>query len=151
MHVGYAIDYGFRVAINGALGYEFNVLNLDQNIKSIIKRQIAEYRQYENLILNGDFYRLNNPFIDGCYAYYFAAKDNSEILLSYIQDDGEENERIHKLKISRAIKGQIYRDNISGIEYSGDELIKGLEIKSDKDGRYAKMFHFVLCKTQGSM
>ena len=151
MHVGYAIDYGFRVAINGALGYEFNVLNLDQNIKSIIKRQIAEYRQYENLILNGDFYRLKNPFIDGCYAYYFAAKDNSEILLSYIQDDGGENERIHKLKISRAIKGQIYRDNISGIEYSGDELIKGLEIKSDKDGRYAKMFHFVLCKTQGSM
>lgn len=145
------LDYGFRVAINGALGYEFNVLNLDQNIKSIIKRQIAEYRQYENLILNGDFYRLKNPFIDGCYAYYFAAKDNSEILLSYIQDDGGENERIHKLKISRAIKGQIYRDNISGIEYSGDELIKGLEIKSDKDGRYAKMFHFVLCKTQGSM
>ena len=58
MHVGYAIDYGFRVAINGALGYEFKVLNLDQNIKSIIKRQIAEYRQYENLILNGDFYRV---------------------------------------------------------------------------------------------
>ncbi|MBQ6847925.1 MAG: alpha-galactosidase [Clostridia bacterium] len=71
------LDYAFKVAIGGALGYEFNALKIDSHVKDIIKSQIEEYRQYENLILNGEFYRVFNPVEDFAYAYYFTNFDKS--------------------------------------------------------------------------
>ncbi|MBE6548803.1 MAG: alpha-galactosidase [Ruminococcaceae bacterium] len=138
------LEFGFRVALNGPLGYELNIINADASVKNTMKDQIKEYRKYEDLIMNGEFYRLKSPFEDGCYAYYFVKKDNSEILLSYLQSESDKKERVHRLKISRAIRGVIYRDNLSGLEISGNELRKGITIKADKDGKYAKMFHFTL-------
>ena len=138
------LDFGFRVALNGPLGYELNILEVSDTAKNTMSQQIAEYRKYEKLILKGDLYRLKNPFEDGCYAYYFANNDNTELLVSFLQSNGDSKQKVHKLKISRAIRGVNYRDSISGMEISGDELRRGINVTADKNDHFAKMFHFTI-------
>ena len=137
------LNYGFRVAMNGPLGYELNILNASETAKATMSAQIREYRTYEDLILHGDFYRLLNPFDCGRYAYYFASPDSRELLVTYLQNDDDPKETVYKLKISRALKGTTYRDTISGKSYTAEELKRGIEVKSDVHGEYAVMWHLI--------
>ena len=137
------LDYCFKVAINGPLGYEFNILKVDQSVKDAISKQIEEYRAYEELILNGDFYRLKNPTVDRCYAYYIANADKSEILLSYLQNNAESDEIEHVLKISCAKSDFNYRNTLTNERFSGSALKDGITVKADASERYGLMWHFV--------
>ena len=137
------LDYSFKVAINGPLGYEFNILKADQKTKEIISQQIEEYKNYKNLILNGDFYRLKNPITDGCYAYYIISGDAREIMVSYLQNEGDIKEKTHKLKISAAKSDLNYRNIATNEIISGAELKKGITVKANKEERYGKTFYFV--------
>ena len=137
------LNYGFRVAINGPLGYELNILIASDTAKATMREQIKEYREYEHLILRGDFYRLLSPFECGRYAYYFASEDSRELLLSYLQNYDDAKKTVYKLKISRALLGVTYRDTISGKTYTGEELRRGIEVQSDEKGLYAVMWHLV--------
>ena len=137
------LDYSFRVAINGPLGYEFNILKANQTTKSIISAQIEEYKRYESLILNGDFYRLKNPASDGCYAYYIVNNDSREILVSYLQNEGDTRQKEHRLKISKAKPEWNYKNIATNEIVSGVELKKGIAVKADADERYGKTLYFV--------
>ncbi len=138
------MDFGYQVALGGPLGYEFNILTVSDEVKEKMKKQIIDYRTYEKLIMNGELYRLKSPYEDGCYAYYYVKEDNSEILLYYLQPKGDPNQKEHKLKISRAIRGVTYRDRRSGLEITGEDLRRGLTVKADPDDCYARVFHFTL-------
>ena len=137
------LDYSFRVAINGPLGYEFNILKVEQNTKDIISKQIEEYKRYEKLVLNGDFYRLKNPLTDGCYAYYIINDEKTEIFVSYLQNEGDSKEKMHKLKVSAARSDINYRNVDTNEIVSGAELKRGIYVKADKAERYGKTFYFV--------
>ena len=137
------LNYGFRVALNGPLGYELNILGASETAKATMSAQIKEYRAYEHLILRGDFYRLLDPFVCGHYAYYFASSDSRELLLTYLQNAGDPKETVYRLRVSRALKGVIYRDTITGNTYTGEELKRGIEVKSSTEGLYAVMWHLV--------
>lgn len=137
------LEYSFRVAINGPLGYEFNILNSNQEVKDAITKQIEEYRTYEKLILSGNLYRLKNPHTDGCYAYYIANDDATEILVSYLQNKGDAKEKIHRLRISSARPELEYRNTATDEIVSGGILKNGIFIKADAEDKYAQTFHFV--------
>ena len=137
------LDYCFKVAINGPLGYEFNILKAEQSVKDAISKQIAEYREYEELILNGDFYRLKNPSVDRCYAYYITNADKSEILLSYLQNNAESDEIEHVLKISCAKSDFNYRNTLTNEIFSGSAFKEGITVKADTVERYGLLWHFV--------
>ena len=137
------LDYAFKVAINGPLGYEFNAVEISDKARNEIKMQIAFYRSVEHLILKGDFYRLLNPEEEGKYAYYFASEDNSEILLTYLQNYDDEKESENVLKVSRAIKNATYTDKITGKRFTGEELNSGIIVKSSKEGVYSELYHLI--------
>jgi alpha-galactosidase len=137
------LDYSFRVAINGPLGYEFNILKADETSKDIIRQQIQEYRAYENLILNGDFYRLKNPENEDCYAYYIINAERSEIMVSYLQNNCVEKQKSYKLKISAAKSNVNYKNVATNEIISGAELKKGITVESVNEERYGKTFYFV--------
>ena len=80
---------------------------------------------------------------DGCYAYYNIGEDRREILLSYLQNEGDSKERVHKLKISAARADLNYRNFATNELISGAELQKGICIKADKEERYGKTMYFV--------
>ena len=139
------LNFDFRVALNGPLGYEMNILQASEDMKEAMTKQIEEYRRYEPLILKGDFYRLLNPFTDeGRYAFYFVNEENSQILLTYLQNRGDPKQRPVKLKISRADPNARYTDTLSGVTYEGADLRRGIELDSDAEDFCATTFHF--CK-----
>ena len=139
------LDYRFRVAMNGPIGYELDVLQLEDSIKNTMKKQVAEFRCYENLILRGDFYRLLNPVENGSrYAYYFVNEDKSQILLTYLQNEGDPKRTKFKLKVSAADKNSVYIDRLSDKKITGAELRAGIVVESDTEEQYSKMFWF--CK-----
>ncbi len=137
------LDYGYKVALNGPLGYEFDILKVSDKAKGEFSRQIKEYKALKKLITEGDFYRLLNPFETGRYAYFTVNSDNSEILLMYLQNEGDKKKTPFKLKISRADTNAVYTDTLSGKKYDGALLKKGLILYSDEEPNCSKMFHFV--------
>lgn len=136
------LDFRFRVALNGALGYELHLPNASDAVKKTINTQIAEYRRYEGLIHNGEFYRLCDPYSTPYSAYYFADTQSDRILLTFLQNE-KETPRTVILKINVASPASRYRDERSGLLFSGEELRRGLEITTSESGSLARMWYFV--------
>lgn len=137
------MDFRWCVAIEGMLGYELNILHIDENIKSMIPKQIAEYREYEPLIKDGDFYRVVNPSKTPDFsAYYYVNDDNSKILLSFIQNGDMEDYRKAVVAVRRADPDAVYVDKRTGYEYTGAQLIRGIEMQSQKE-KYARVWYLV--------
>lgn len=133
------IDYCFNVAINGPLGYELNVLKSDQ--KDIMKRQIEVYNCFKHLILNGNFYRIQNPWECGRYSYYFTNDDATEILISYLQNEADQTETENILRVPVSNPDYTYIDQFTKEKYRGIDLIDGLKIKSSKTEMYGKILY----------
>ena len=136
------LEFGYHVALGGALGYEFNVLHMPEEVRKSLREQIKEYRVYEPLILRGDLYRLLVPS-SGAYAYYFAAKDGSEMLLSYIQAKGDSKQTAHRLRIAAADKNASYVCTQDGKTYTGEELRHGITVTACTEDEYSRIWHFV--------
>ena len=142
------LDLKYKVAANGILGYEFNVLNTPDQIKDEIKRQVAEYRTYRHLIKEGDFYRIFSPYETALSAYYFQKGD--ELLVTAILTDGKaiigKPKRCDKLTLRTADPKATYRDALSGMTVQGELLKKGMPIgkfNPDATGYDAKLWHFI--------
>ena len=136
-------DYRWAVAIGGMLGYELHIVGADEAIRRRIPEQIAEYRKYEELIKHGDYYRLYSPFETNYNSYYFAAEDNSKILLSFIQLSPDKKEKTIKLKVSRADPHAVYVDERTGDEYTGEELRRGITLTSSLEDRFFRIWSLV--------
>ena len=140
------MDYRFKVAVGGVLGYELNILTASTQVKAAMKKQIAEYRKIEPLILRGEMYRQTN-YSEGNrnrYAYYFVNNDNTEILSTYIQYSGEKSKsKASKLKFSRADINKTYIDRYTGEEYTGAQLRSGIVQIPSEEESFAVMHHFV--------
>ena len=70
------------VAMTGAFGYELDPAQLTQEEKTQIRQQIARYRRWQDLIREGDYYRLRQgePFT----AWQTVSEDKAETLLSLV-------------------------------------------------------------------
>lgn len=136
------LDYRYQVALGGALGYELHLPNASDKIKARIKEQVAEYRKYEDVILRGDYFPLMNPFCDIGSAYYYADKERTRFLLSFLQVGGDSSHTI-KLKVAEADPDAIYHDEINDKDYSGAQLIAGILMRTSNSNNYSKMWYFV--------
>ena len=66
------------IAHLGATGYELDTTKLSQEDLLKVKEQVEKYKGMEDLVLNGDLYRLNNPLEENLFAEMLVAKDKSE-------------------------------------------------------------------------
>ena len=145
------LDYKFKIAIAGMLGYELHILKMQDDVKNEIKKQIEFYRSVEQLIKYGDLYRLVSPFENkkGISTYYYVSTEESgegyadRILLTHLQNEGARGENIvYNFKISEADANATYRDSLTGKEYTGKQLNEGIEyVVSDKD-MYGELWLF---------
>ena len=135
-------DFRFKVALGGMLGYEYNILGMSDEVKRDLKKQIAEYKAVEHIIREGDYYNLVSPFADDFAAYYFAAKDRSEILFSLIEKKGARPRGTKPLKIKAADPAKTYREVFSGKEYAGVELRAGFALRLTGDDDTGVMMYF---------
>ena len=78
-------------AMSGTFGYELNPALLNAKEKAEIRAQLAQYREYQELIREGDYYRLSNPFQDNFAAWMVVSDDRSKALVSVIRLTAEAN------------------------------------------------------------
>lgn len=131
-----ALDFSYRVALGGPLGYELHLPDMPDDVKKTIAEQIAEYRKWEKTILYGDFYRVHNPFECGCYSYYFISKDKSHILATFLNPDGADTAGM-TMKIN-APDGK-YQDELTGRVFDAEELKDGIDISTEKENNSYRM------------
>ncbi len=116
----------------------------------IIKEQVADYHRFNDLIREGDYYRITS---DGglytnysayhSYSWMFVSKDKKEALLTYVQERGTANMRPQEVKLVGLDPKKVYRLD-DGRSFSGDELVH-IGFVTDKlwgDGK-GKIYHFV--------
>ncbi len=138
-----SLDYRYKVAVGGMLGYEFDILEMSEEIKRDIARQIKEYKEFEHIMRLGDYYELASPTKYPYSAYYYASKDNSEFVMTVIETSQcKEKGSTKLLKIKNAIADAKYTEIYSKKQYSGDELRRGLKIELTAEEDTAHLLYF---------
>lgn len=140
-----SLDYKFKVAVGGMLGYELDILKMSPEVKEEMARQIAFYRSVEEVIKHGDRCRLIDPTANkfGIAAYYYTPEaGNDRIFLSFLQNFGDEARNEYTLPVKVADKTASYQDTMSGEIYSGEQLLQGIRVQADACDEFGKLWLF---------
>lgn len=88
-----------QVALFGTFGYELDVTKIPEEQQEKIKEQVVLYHKYNDLIREGDYFRIASPADGRGYdCYTVVSKDKKEALLSFVRVDAHLNrwgERIY--------------------------------------------------------
>lgn len=135
------------VALAGTFGYELDVTKIPESDRNMIPEQVAMYHKYNDLVREGDYYRIahyaDNHYYD---CYEVVAKDKSESLVTYIQVLGRPNVHSSRIYIpgldpqaTYVIENAQDWPEIAQTQYRGDTLhyagINILPLKGDFQGR----------------
>lgn len=118
------------VALAGTFGYELDVTRIPQADRDMIPKQVAMYHKYNDLVRQGDYYRIahyaENHYYD---CYEVVAKDKSEALVTYVQVLGRPNFHSRRIHIPGLDLDRIYVlenaadwPEMGQTEYRGDAL-----------------------------
>ena len=111
-------------AMSGTFGYELNPALLNAKEKAEICAQIAQYREYQELIREGDYYRLSNPFQDNFAAWMVVSDDRSKALVSVIRLTAEANPPAAYVTLKGMEEDAFYREKTTGKVYPGAALME---------------------------
>jgi alpha-galactosidase len=111
-------------AMSGTFGYELNPALLNAKEKAEIRAQLAQYREYQELIREGDYYRLSNPFQDNFAAWMVVSDDRSKALVSVIRLTAEANPPAAYVTLKGMEEDDFYREKTTGKVYPGAALME---------------------------
>lgn len=119
------------VAYFGTFGYELDLLQLGEEDKAEIRRQIAFMKEKRDLIQKGTFYRLKSPFEGNETAWMIVSEDQKKALVGYYRVMQPVNVGFKRLKLKGLKEDTCYK--VSGYDYDcyGDELMQVGMILSD--------------------
>lgn len=132
-----------HVALAGNFGYELDVTRIPEEDINMIPEQIEMYHKYNDLIREGDYYRIasyaeNNE----CDCYMVVSKDKSEALITYVQVLNRPNYRSRKLKLAGLNPEFEYVSSDDERIYGGDILMNaGLIIQNPWGDFKSKLIH----------
>lgn len=112
------------VAMEGTFGYELNPALLSAEEKEEIKTQVQIFKKYADLIRDGRYYRLSNPFEDACAAWEFVSEDKEWVLLNVVMLEVHGSKEIHYVKLKGLNPEGRYIDEKTGFTYYGSALMK---------------------------
>ena len=114
-----------HVALAGTFGYELDVTKIPEEDVAMIPDQVGMYHKYNDLVREGDYYRVasysDNKFYD-CYGV--VSKDKKEALFTYVQVLNRPNVHSRKIYLKGLDPLKNYRINDEDRVYSGDVLMK---------------------------
>lgn len=112
-----------HVALAGTFGYELDITKISEEDRAMIPEQVGLYRQYNDLIRNGDYYRIASYRENHCYdCYEVVAKDKSEALITFVQVLGRPNCHSRCIRIPGLAAEKRYRIDTDGRICYGDVL-----------------------------
>ena len=135
-----------HVALAGTFGYELDITKISDEERMVIPEQVALYHKYNDLVREGDYYRIASYSENGLYdCWMVVAKDKSEALVTYVQVKGMPNVHSRKVKLSGLLADADYRLEDTKEVYGGDLLMNaGLLIENMCGDYMSRLYHFVL-------
>ncbi|MBR2461296.1 MAG: alpha-galactosidase [Clostridia bacterium] len=96
------------IAHLGATGYELDTSGFTDAMRAETKKQVEEYREMEELILNGDLYRTADPNSSNFFAFTVVSKDKSSAVLTAYRRLGSTNNEVRYLKVRGLDENKAY-------------------------------------------
>ena len=133
------------VALAGTFGYELDVTKISKEDRDKIPEQVAMYHKYNDLVRQGDYYRLasysqNHKF--DCWEV--VSEDKSEALVTFVQVMNRANFKSRKLLLKGLDADKYYKIEGEDAVYSGDTLMHaGILLQNMWGDFQAKLLHFV--------
>lgn len=133
------------VALSGTFGYELDVTKIPQEDRDMIPKQVEMYHKYNDLIREGDLYRIGNVFENPEYnCVEYVAKDKSEVLVTYVQVLSRPNHHSRRIRLKGLDKDSYYRNQETNAVHSGAALMNGGILIEDMSGDFkGKLIHFI--------
>ena len=75
------LKFRFDIACAGRLGLELQPKAMSAEERDFSKKAIASYKEYRDLIFNGDLYRLASPYDSDYYALMYVSKDKKRAVV----------------------------------------------------------------------
>ena len=135
-----------HVALAGIFGYELDITKISEEERAMIPEQVSMYHKYNDLVREGDYYRVASYRENGLYdCWMVVAKDKSEALVTYVQVLGRPNVHSRKIKLLGLDVAADYRLDGTEKVYGGDLLMNaGMLIETMRGDYMSKLYHFVL-------
>ena len=117
---GRITPFAFRgaVAMTGAFGYELDLTGITETEREQAKGQILNWKKREELIREGDLWRLLSPFEGNETAWIFVSPDKKDALLCWYRELNRPNTGPARLKLDGLENGFHYR--VADFELSAD-------------------------------
>ena len=112
----------------GSFGYELDLNQLDPNEKEKVAEQVKAYKEYQDLIYGGKYYRLSDPQKDNLAAWEFVSEDCSKVLVQGVIFRAASNVLRHRVKLLGLDEMADYRfvkESQKEKELSGKALMAG--------------------------
>ncbi len=124
-----------NVALSGTFGYELDITKIPQEDRDMIPYQVQMYHKYNDLIREGDYYRIASARENHIYDCYMSVdKDKALALVTYVQVRSVPNVKTKKIRLQGLDPKGVYmvteeRCNTGGSTiqkrtYTGDLLMK---------------------------
>lgn len=135
-----------HVALAGTFGYELDITKISEEERAMIPEQVSMYHKYNDLVREGDYYRVASYRENGLYdCWMVVAKDKSEALVTYVQVLGRPNVHSRKIKLLGLDVTAGYRLDGTEKVYGGDLLMNaGMLIETMRGDYMSRLYHFVL-------
>ena len=120
----------------GTFGYELDPAKMTDEERREIRKQIVEYKKYAQLVQNGLYYRLSNPFAEEIGAWEFVSEDGKEVLVNVVMLEIHGNMTVNYVKMKGLCAGQFYKDSNTGKIYPADPAYYNFTIKGASKEKY---------------
>ncbi|MBQ6515378.1 MAG: alpha-galactosidase [Clostridia bacterium] len=133
------------VAQSGTFGYELDPAKLTEDEKKAVKEQIAAFHRYEDLIEQGDYYRLDEGEKDYT-AWMFVSPDKGEALVSAVATHVRANAPFPFIRLQGLDPEKTYLRKETGERLTGAALTQGGISLPQFQGDYPSVqIHLTVC------
>lgn len=134
-----------HVALAGTFGYELDITKIPEGDREQIPGQVAMYHKYNDLVRNGDYYRVASYAFNKEYdCYGVVAKDKSEALFTFVQVLNRPNYHSRRIKLKGLDPNRIYTIEETGEKLHGDTLMNaGINVANPWGDFGSKLIHLL--------
>ena len=132
-----------NVALAGTFGYELDITKISEEDRNQMPEQVATYHKYNDLVRNGDYYRIASYQFNHLYdCYEIVSKDKSEVLITYVQVLNRPNYHSRIIKPAGLDTKMKYRNEETGEILCGDTLMNaGIPVQGMWGDFQSKLIH----------
>ena len=133
------------VALAGSFGYELDVTRIPAEDREMIPEQVAMYHKYNDLVREGDYYRIASYSENNYYdCYGVVSKDKKEALFTFVQVINRANYHSRRICFKGLDPEKKYVIEGEEVEYTGDVLMKaGYLIQNPWGDFKGRLIHIV--------